>query len=586
VSPATGDQDIGRPAPGVTAFAEAWAAALRATCYVPLTRAERHQLLARLTHQLAVSLAAEPFDPTAGYWVGAELVSAGFAAPETLHLTMATVRTRLLADLGRADRAWRERLAGLVETLAAGFTSAVRDRTLDEQDSIRLASLTAVARAGRALRDSEQRFRHLASHDPLTGLPNRTQFSQWLRAAVAAATPADRLGVCCIDLDGFEAINTSLGHDVGDRLLVAVADRLRKTAGTSGHLTARLDSDKFAVLVEATTCPEDAIKVVDQMLSGIAAPVHLGDHELQVTASAGVVEQPVAGAEPADLLRAADIALCWAKADGKARWTRYEEDRSARDAGRYRLTAAMPGALRDGQFRLAYQPLVRLADGRMVGVEALARWDHPDQGELGASQFIGLAEDTGLIVSLGAYLLERACRQAATWSALTDDPPYVSVNLAARQLRHPALVATVLEVLDRTGIDPALLQLELTEQATIAIDDESIALLRQLAGLGIRVALDDFGTGYANLDCLYNLPLHGIKLASTFVPAGDEPDLTFLRTVVALAHSRGLQVTAEGIESPAQARLLRTVGCDSGQGWFFGRPVSAEAITRLLSTEH
>lgn len=579
--PASQPTDRAECHPGEATFARAWAQTLRRTCYVPMRRAERHQFLTRLTHQLRNALTCEASDPTAGYWVGSQLVAAGFSAPEALSHTLAAVHTRLLADLDLTDPAVGSRLTRLVEMLAAGFASAVRDRTLSEQDSIRLAALTARDQAEQALRAAERRFRHLAWHDALTGLPNRTQFTHRLQTAITTATAGERLGVCCLDLDGFDAINDSLGHQVGDQMLTAVAGRLDAVATAAGHPLARLDSDKFAILVAPTTCPDDAAKVADRALTAVAGPFHLDGQELAVTASAGVAERPAAGADAADLIRAADIAMHWSKTDGKARWTLYDEDRSVRDKARYQLSAAMPAALRRGQFRLVYQPLVGLADGRLAGVEALVRWDHPDHGELGADRFIGLAEHTGLIVPLGTYLLDQACRQAAAWACLTEDPPYVSVNIAARQLTRPGLVATVLDLLDRVQLDPGLLQLELTERAAISIDSESTATLHQLACLGVRVVLDDFGTGYANLDCLRTLPLHGIKLDGSFIPPADR-DPSFVRTIVQFAHGRGLQVTAEGIETAGQARALRTVGCDIGQGWHFGRPVRPRIITDQL----
>jgi EAL domain-containing protein (putative c-di-GMP-specific phosphodiesterase class I) len=299
------------------------------------------------------------------------------------------------------------------------------------------------------------------------------------------------------------------------------------------------------------------------------------------------MEGPLAGTDSMELLRAADIALHWAKVDGKSRWALYEEERSAHDTARYRLSAAMPAGLRRGEFTLLYQPLVNLANDHLVGVEALARWHHPEHGVLGADRFVGLAEDTGLIVALGARLLEQACRQAVAWQDICADPPYVSVNLAARQIRGTGLVGDVVDVLDRTGLSPRRLQLEITEQTVIDTGEQTIANLRALADLGVRVAIDDFGTGYSNLAVLRALPLHGIKLAGTLMrgsatdtaAASDPSDDAFMATLVSLGHTLGFAVTAEGIETGAQAARLRAVGCDTGQGWYFGQAVPAEEIT-------
>jgi EAL domain-containing protein (putative c-di-GMP-specific phosphodiesterase class I) len=283
-------------------------------------------------------------------------------------------------------------------------------------------------------------------------------------------------------------------------------------------------------------------------------------------------------------MRAADITLRWAKADGKARWTIFDPQRNARDVARFRLSAALPAALERDEFALAYQPLVDLADGTVRGAEALARWRHPDLGLLGPSRFIELAESTGLIVRLGLRLLEQACEQAVTW----PDHTFVSVNLAVRQLRQPGLVADVSAILDRTGLPPERLQLELTESAVVGRHDTTLGTLRALADLGVRLAIDDFGTGYANLAYLGELPVDALKLAGVFVqrlrpgaPA-DPVGEAVLETVIGLAHTLGLTVTAEEVESAEQAERLVTLGCTLGQGWHLGRPVTDRQIRRLL----
>jgi diguanylate cyclase (GGDEF)-like protein len=551
------------------AFARAWAIALDAADYVPELPAARHATVAALAEQVAAALSAERLDPRAGHRIGADLVASGYASPEALGRTI-TVLYRHLAT--RTDA----RVSALTEAVVAGFVAAVHDRALDAQEAVRVAAMTAQARAEQALRAGEARFREFATHDTLTGLPNRTLFTQRLDERLARGA---RLGVCCLDLDGIAAVNDSLGHGVGDRLLIAAADRLCQLAAAGGHLVARFDSDLFAILVEDTTCAEDAVKVADRALSALAEPFYLDDTELPLTASAGIVERDATGADSAELIRTAQIALHWAKADGRARWRLFDPVRGARDAARYRLSAAIPAALRRGEFTLHYQPLVRLADGRPVGVEALARWQHPTQGLLGAGAFIGLAEDTGLIVPLGAHLLTQACRQAARWQRLASDPPYVSVNLAPRQLQDPGLVGRVVEVLDRTGLTPDLLHVEITERTVIDTTGRTAEVLSTLAELGVRIALDDFGVGYANLAGLRALPLHGLKLDGTFTEGTD----AFLAAAVALGHTLGLTVIAEGIETAEQARRMRAAGCDTGQGWHLGRPVPADELTRRIA---
>jgi diguanylate cyclase (GGDEF)-like protein len=574
--------------PGPTAFVRAWAQALHATRYVGMTLEERHELVTRLAGRLAVGLVTEPFNPAIGYWVGVDLVAAEYAVPESLGATVRILNSRLLTDLGLTGETTRARLGELVAALATGFARASRDATPEAQDSVRLAAFSAREQAERKLHEAEAEFRYRALHDTLTGLPNRLLFQQRLYELLAEPAPGALVGVCSVDLDGFQRVNDSLGPPIGDRLLIAVADRLQKLARDGEHLLARLDGDEFALLVASAAGVDGAAKLADRVVAVLAEPFHIDGHLLPVSASTGVVETPAAGADATELIRAADVALRWAKAAGGGRWMRYETGRSARDVRRYRLSAEMPAALERGEFTLAYQPLVNLADGALVGYEALARWRHPRRGEIGAGQFIALAEDTGLIVPLGLRLLEEACRFAVSLggpggrtgpaASATHDPnrPFMSVNLSVRQIHHPGLVATVAEVLDRTGLPAGSLQLEITESAVIDSDRETLETLQGLADLGVRLVIDDFGTGYSNLANLHVLPVHGLKLAAGFVGSTGrhQPDRRedFLSAVVALGRTLGLTVTGEGIESADQAELLRRIGCELGQGWYFGRP--------------
>lgn len=433
----------------------------------------------------------------------------------------------------------------------------------------------------------QEQLRHQANHDPLTGLANRALLNERLDRACSRGAGA-RVGLCYLDLDEFKTINDSLGHGVGDQLLVAVASRLDGLVSASGGLVARMGGDEFVVLVEDSTGLDGVVKLAEDIVRCLAEPIDIGQHRLTASASIGIVERPVAEATPDDVIRDADITLHWAKVDGKGRWACFDRERNARDIARLTLSATMPRALARGEFSVDYQPILRLSDGALLGVEALVRWDHPDFGRLAPDRFIGLAEETGVIVPLGRWVLSVACAQARVWlDTFGTRAPVVSVNLAARQVAEPSLVADVEAILRTTGVPPANLQLELTESAIMGTTGEPLAALRKLADLGVRVAIDDFGTGYSNLAYLRHLPAHVLKIAGAFVEGlrcGDSTsvDTRIVTTLVSLAHILDLEVVAEGVETQLQADLLREIGCDSAQGWLFARPGQPDQIARWL----
>ncbi|NES16093.1 MULTISPECIES: bifunctional diguanylate cyclase/phosphodiesterase [Micromonospora] len=437
----------------------------------------------------------------------------------------------------------------------------------------------------------QQRLRFQALHDPLTGLPNRTLFFETLGRVFGTAGPEQRVGICFIDLDGFKAINDSLGHDLGDRLLKVIGRRLADSVSGQGHLVARMGGDEFVILVDSDGGLDDAVEVAELALAAVSAPVHVGDQQLAVSASIGIVECPAAETSVSELMKAADITLYWAKAEGRGRWAVYDPERSAADIARSALAAGLPAALDRGEFVVHYQPIVSLLDESMVAVEALVRWQHPELGLIGPDRFIGLAEETGLIVRLGAWVLKQACRDAESWRrAYPATRLVVSVNLAARQADDPGIVETVAEALQHTGLPAELLQLELTESAVMGTAGEPLRSLRRLAGLGVRLAIDDFGTGYSNLAYLRRLPIHCLKLAGPFVEGiradgtdGDHRDERIVDALVRLAHALELWVTAEAVETEAQAERLRALRCDTGQGRWFGAPMPADRIRARLA---
>ncbi|MEV2251337.1 EAL domain-containing protein [Streptomyces sp. NPDC050147] len=457
-----------------------------------------------------------------------------------------------------------------------------------------------------ARRELQARLRHLQMHDPVTRLPNRSLFFERLAAALEAGayddTGTGRIGLCYLDLDGFKAVNDTLGHRVGDRLLAAVAERLTRCADEAGHgrtaapLVARLGGDEFALLVEDSTGTDQLADLAETALKALQDPFDLAGQRLSVSASIGVVERRAAGTTTTCLMQAADTTLYWAKSDGKARWTLFDPERNAHRMTRQTLSSSLRPAVERGEFLLDYQPLVRLEDGGLRGVEALVRWQHPRFGLLTPNRFIGLAEEDGSIVQLGRWVLRTACRQARQWQLDHPGRPpvFVSVNVAVRQVWDSDLVADVAQILAETGLDPELLQLELTESAVMGSAGRPLQALQSLSDMGVRIAIDDFGTGYSNLAYLSRLPVSVLKLDGSFVrgfqydaEAGEAhinpADEVIVEALVQLAHRLGLTVTAECVETTSQAARLRRIGCDTGQGWLYSRPVAPDRISALLA---
>ncbi|RKN08949.1 putative bifunctional diguanylate cyclase/phosphodiesterase [Streptomyces radicis] len=439
-------------------------------------------------------------------------------------------------------------------------------------------------------RDLQDRLRHIQMHDPVTRLPNRALFFERLTSALADSATG-RIGLCYLDLDGFKAVNDTLGHRVGDQLLGATAQRLAQCAtGAGGHLVARLGGDEFAVLVEGSTGTEQLTGLAETMLTALQRPFDLAGQRLAVSASIGVVERESADTTATGLMQAADTTLYWAKADGKARWTLFDPERNAHRMTRQSLSSTLRRGVDRGEFTLEYQPIVGLADDIVRGAEALVRWRHPQFGTLGPDRFIGLAEENGAIVPLGRWVLGEACRQARRWQREHPGPPlFVSVNVAVRQVWDSDLVRDVAGALRESGLPSGLLQLELTESAVMGSAGRPLQALQALSDMGVRIAIDDFGTGYSNLAYLSRLPVRALKLDGMFVRGFrtarhlNPADETIVTSLVQLAHKLGLTVTAECVEGPAQAERLRRIGCDTGQGWHYARPMPADHMAALLA---
>lgn len=431
-----------------------------------------------------------------------------------------------------------------------------------------------------AMKNSEHELAHLAHHDPLTDLPNRLLFTDRAEQALASAQVHKRgCALLLMDLDHFKIINDSLGHNVGDQLLKLVAERLSGLFGP-GVTLARLGGDEFAVLAES--CPQvvQAAALAQRMLNVMKEPFIFDGNQLFISASIGISLFPSDALSAEQLLRNADSALFKAKSAGREGYALYTEELTAHAQHRVEIAGELRRALDQYELRVYYQPVHDLNDSRLVGVEALVRWQHPERGLVPPGEFIPIAERTGLIADIDAWVMDQACRQMCQW--LADGAPlsFIAINVSSRLFARRELYEQVAQVLHATGLDPAFLELEVTESAVM--DDPEVALeqLHRLRELGLRLAIDDFGTGYSSLLRLKRLPVQKLKIDQGFV-AGlpwDEDDAAIVRVVIALAKSMGMQVHAEGIEQVEQARFLLDQECDMGQGYWFGRPMPAQEI--------
>ncbi|MGZ9708591.1 phosphodiesterase DibA [Pseudomonas sp. GNP013] len=431
-----------------------------------------------------------------------------------------------------------------------------------------------------AIKDSEQELAHLAHHDPLTDLPNRLLFSDRAEQALASAQVHKRgCALLLLDLDHFKIINDSLGHNVGDQLLKHVGERLAGLFGP-GVTLARLGGDEFAVLAE--NCPQvtQAAALAHRMLAAMKDPFVFDGNQLFISASIGISLFPGDALSAEQLLRNADSALFKAKSAGREGFALYTEELTAHAQSRVEIAGELRRALDRDELRVYYQPVHNLQDGRLIGVEALVRWQHPERGLVPPGEFIPIAERTGLIADIDGWVMLQACRQMCRWLAEGKPLGFMAVNVSSRLFARRELYEHVARVLHDTGLDPAFLELEVTESAVMDDPDMALEQLHRLRELGLRLAIDDFGTGYSSLLRLKRLPVHKLKIDQGFV-AGlpeDEDDVAIVRVVIALAKSMGMQVHAEGIEQVEQARFLLDQECDMGQGYWFGKPKPATDI--------
>lgn len=431
-----------------------------------------------------------------------------------------------------------------------------------------------------ALQESATHVTHLAHHDFLTSLPNRVLFRE--RLDIAIAQPPERsngLSVICLDLDNFKEVNDSLGHGAGDQLLQQVAERL---LGCIGHndTVARLGGDEFAVIQMGMNQPHDAEALSRKLIECVRTSFVIEDQELHIGVSIGIALAGAERANPERLLKNADIALYRAKQGGRATYRIFEAQMDAELQERRGLEYDLRQAVLKGELELHYQPLIDLEKREVAAVEALVRWRHPTRGLVSPADFIPLAEETGLIIAIGEWVLETACTQALSWDQLR-----IAVNLSPVQFRNRELVETVHQVLQRTGLDPARLELEITESVLINDAAAALEILNGLKGLGVKIAMDDFGTGYSSLGYLNSFPFDKIKIDKSFI--GDLSDTeksgAIVKSVIGLGQSLNMVTTAEGVETVEQAAFLRKQGCDQVQGFYFSKPVEAAELSLFVA---
>ncbi|NDY42457.1 EAL domain-containing protein [Dissulfurirhabdus thermomarina] len=510
----------------------------------------------------------------------------------------------------------RERVAGILAAVARDGTPQAVEHRLKGPDGRSFHVLNTVEPTGGGdglppgvmgtvqdisdRKAAERKIRHLAYHDNLTGLANRALFMEILETSVAQAKRKEALlAVLFVDIDNFKRINDSLGPEIGDRLLAEAGRRLNACVRTTDRIArpeaeedpepsaARLAGDEFTILLVDLASPQSAAIVARRIQEALAPPFQVEGHEVYLTASIGISVFPFDGQDAATLLKNADTAMYAAKDQGKNTYQYYTTSMTADAFRRLSLENSLRRALERGEFLLYYQPQVELETERIVGGEALVRWRHPDMGLVSPAEFIPLAEETGLIVPLGAWVLAEAARQAKAWIDAGLPPIRVAVNLSSRQFRERDLRKTVLGALEAAGLESRWLEIEITESILMERGEAAVALLREFREAGIDVAIDDFGTGYSSLGYLKHFPVTSLKIDRSFVqdiPA-DADDAAITAAIIAMAHQLHLKVVAEGVEDAAQLDFLRRQGCDAVQGYYFSPPVPADEFAGLLARE-
>lgn len=464
-------------------------------------------------------------------------------------------------------------------------------RYIDNQGCERITRLSARAMADSGFRgtatdvteevEARRRIEFLSQHDALTGLPNRTRLQEFLDGKLKAAPTVEQpLVMLSLDLDRFKPVNDLLGHAAGDRVLNEVSRRLAECV-RHGDLVARVGGDEFVMIVTDVNSQEEVEALCRRLVDSVERPIMIDEQEVFVSASVGIAMAPNDACEATELLRYADIALYEAKSGGRSTWRFYAGDMNAKILERRRLESDLRFAIKNDELRLHFQPRYGIADGLMVGAEALVRWQHPERGLIPPDTFIPIAEESGLILSLSNWVIDNACKFAACW----PDHLFVSVNLSSTEFKRGNLVERLQHILQDSGFDPARLELEITESVMLEDAEGALEIMHTLKRLGVKISMDDFGTGYSSLSYLRTFPFDGLKIDRSFLTrlADSENDKSIIEAIVGLGRALSLTVTAEGIETGEHLSLLRSVACDEGQGFFLSRPLDREAFSALIA---
>ena len=567
------------------------------SCDEPSRPETRHERLLRLVADAAPVLDSVPFSvlatDAAGRVVSANAAAEqllGYAAAELVGAPLATIdaEPHPSADewdggLNTAMGAEREKSYRRRDGEVVPVSEAVTPLPGDEPDSPP-AGYLVVAYDITQRKQAQAEVQFLANHDPLTKLPTRGQLMRQLGDAIAAAErDGTQVALLVVDLDHLKRVNDALGLPAGDELLVRIADRLRAWV-RSADVVARLGGDEFAIVLSGLDHAETITSRVDVLLEDLLTTVTIGGHQLAVTVSIGGAVHPPGGPDPAELLKRADLAMEHAKASGRNNFQWFHDDMVEVADDALTVASALRQTLRDGGLSIAYQAQVDVRTGRVVGIEALARWTHPELGEIPPTRFIPIAEDGGMIVQLGGWVLRKACRDVASIQHVLGRPLRVAVNVSPHQFRSASWLGEIVGALHDSGLDPAQLELEITE--SILMDDRSNATdtLHAIRRLGVSIVVDDFGRGYSSLAYLSRLPIDKIKIDRSFVQELNVADdhSPVIDAIIVMAHELGMTVVAEGVETAAQERYLRDRGCDEMQGFYYSRGVPTEDVVRAV----